>query len=271
MKNFTMFCSPGHKYELDEHPKLSRELFGDLCEIKESNKGIALYTSNTDARVVVYKPREHEVVFAKKVPFLHQAYFIAEDYEMTYALKEFEFLQHIFEDMGAREIILSYSFEKLEKVDREQSGGIFAKILVDNPDPTKSIQVDSGINAENQTQKDQEAKVQDRIKMVLNGKKKSGEQLREYITQNNVDIEGFPPSIKKAISDYLINEEVNKREIEISHKFEEFYKEKREFIARIGANINMGQSLSIIPEIKAKINSIQHRENKLHYSLKIVF
>ncbi|WP_027326971.1 hypothetical protein [Helicobacter pametensis] len=271
MKDLMVICSPRHKYELREHPKLREELFGDIRIIEQSAE-IVLHDLDSCAKTVVYEPKEEEVIFVKKAPFLHQAYFVAEHYEIVYVLKELELLQCIFEDMGAKEIILSWSFLKSEKTNGGQSGEISAKLSGGNSDSAKRNYANLGINAENQTQKDQGIKTQGKIRTVLSGKKKSREQLRRYIAQNNINIKGFSSSVTKAINDYLTHEETNKKEIEINFVFEDFHKEKKEFIAKIKGGINIvGKGLSFIPEIKAKINRIQDKENKLHYLLKVIF
>lgn len=271
MKNFTMFCSPKHEYELDEHPQLKQELYGCFRDIKSNKQDIVLCDVDTSKKIIIYEPLDTEVVFAQKAPFLQNTYFLAENYETTCILKELELLRCVFEDMGAKEIIVTSSFECLEQITKEQSGGVSANSSATSPDPTKNVHVEAGIGAENRTQKDMGAKEKKHSRIVLKGIKKTKEQLKEYIEQNHIDIEGFHADAKKAISGYLYSGEINREELEIDYSSENFCKEKRELIANIGGNIGVGNYLSIVPEIKAKIENLKHQEKKINCSLKIIF
>lgn len=268
MEKFTLICSPKYAYELDLHPRVKRELFKN-CEIKRSDEDIVLYNLNSCDKYEEIKGSEIEAVLAKKVDYLYNTYFVIENFERAYALKEQELLQCIFEDMGAIEMIFSRSFENSAGMESKISGEASVNSSKNAADQNIGIKV--GIDASHKEENVEERSEQMQKRKEFDGRRKSKDELAEYIKRNNIDINGFSSDIKKTIENYLENEEVNVRKIEIKNKFRKFFQVRKDFVAEIGANVDMYNQLSIVACIKANIDNIKKEEKKENYSWEVFF
>lgn len=268
MEKFTLICSPKYACELDLHPRATQELFKN-CEIKRSDGDIVLYNLNSCGKYEEIKVGEIETILAKKVDYLHNTYFGIENFEKAYVLKEQELLQCIFEDMGAIEMIFSQSFENSTSMESKISGEASVNSSKNTADQNIGIKV--GADASHKEENVKERSTQMQKRKEFDGRKKSKDELAEYIKRNNIDINGFSSDIKKIIEDYLENEEVNIREIEIKNNFNEFYQEQNELIAGIKANVDIYNQLSVVACIKANIDNVKKEQKKESYSWKVIF
>lgn len=272
MKKFTLICSPKYACELDLHPRAKQELFKN-CEVKRNDEDIVLYNLNSCDKYDEIKGSEIETVLAKKVDYLHNTYFGIENFEKAYVLKENELLQCIFEDMGAIEMIFSQSFENSTSMESKISGEASAKFSKNAIDQNIDQNMDAkvGVDASHKEENAKERSAQMQKQKKFDGRKKSKDELAEYIKRNNIDINGFSPDVKKIIEDYLENEEVNIREIEIKNDFSEFYRDQKELVVGIGANVGIYNQLSIVACIKANIGNIKKEKKEGSYSWKVIF
>lgn len=264
MEKFTLICSPKCAYELDLHPRAKRELFKN-CEIKRSDEDIVLYNLNSCDKYEEIKGSEIEAILAKKVDYLHNTYFVIENFERAYALKEQELLQCIFEDMGAIEMIFSRSFENSAGMESKISGE--ASVNAAN----QNIGIKVGIDASHKEENVKERSEQMQKRKEFDGRRKSKDELAEYIKRNNIDINGFSSDIKNTIENYLENEEVNVRKIVIENKIRELFQVRKDFVAEIGANVDMYNQLSIVACIKANIDNIKKEKKEESYSWEVIF
>lgn len=268
MEKFTLICSPKYACELDLHPSAKRELFKN-CEIKRSDEDIVLYRLNSCDKYEEIKGSEIKAILAKKVDYLHNTYFGIENFEKAYVLKEQELLQCIFEDMGAIEMIFSQSFENSAGMESKISGEASVNSSKNAADQNIGIKI--GIDASHKEENVKERSAQTQRQKEFDGRKKSKDELAEYIKRNNININGFSSDIKKIIENYLENEEVNIREIKIEKSFSEFSQDRKDFVAEIGANVDIYNQLSIVACIKANIDNIKKEKKEESYSWKVIF
>lgn len=264
MKNLTLICSPKYEFELNEHPQAREKLFGN-CEILKNNQDIVLYGLSSFKKFEIQDCKNIEAILAKKVDFLSNTYLELENFEASYMLKEIEILQPIFEDMGAVEVSYSQSLRELINKNDEIFGEFSAKRTV------QDIEMNANIDANYKIEACKETKIQSEKKASWSGRKKPKREIEEYINQNSINLEGFGIDAKKAIEDYLKNEEVNTEEIVIKHTSSEICNGYQDIVAGIGLNLDMYSQLSIAAAIKTNIKKQKKMEKEVVYSWRVVF